>query len=122
MSALEGDNVVDQSDNMQWYEGPPLLHHLEEVHIASDRNLIDSRFPVQYVIRPMSSSGLDYRGYAGTVSGGVFKPGDEVVVLPSGFTSTIASIDGPTARSTRRSRRCRSPSGCPTRSTSAAAT
>lgn len=95
VSALLGDNVVDRSDNMKWYEGLPLLRFLEEVHIASDRNLIDSRFPVQYVIRPMSSSGLDYRGYAGTVSGGVFKPGDEVVVLPSGFTSTIASIDGP---------------------------
>jgi bifunctional enzyme CysN/CysC len=95
VSALLGDNVVDRSDNMKWYEGLPLLRFLEEVHIASDRNLIDSRFPVQYVIRPMSSSGMDYRGYAGTVSGGVFKPGDEVVVLPSGFTSTIASIDGP---------------------------
>jgi sulfate adenylyltransferase subunit 1 len=95
VSALLGDNVVDKSDNMKWYEGLPLLRFLEEVHIASDRNLIDSRFPVQYVIRPMSSSGLDYRGYAGTVSGGVFKPGDEVVVLPSGFTSTIESIDGP---------------------------
>ncbi|HAS10627.1 MAG TPA: sulfate adenylyltransferase [Acidimicrobiaceae bacterium] len=95
VSALLGDNVVDRSDNMKWYEGLPLLRFLEEVHIASDRNLIDSRFPVQYVIRPMSSSGMDYRGYAGTVSGGVFKPGDEVVVLPSGFTSTIAAIDGP---------------------------
>ncbi len=95
VSALLGDNVVDKSDNMKWYEGLPLLRFLEEVHIASDRNLIDSRFPVQYVIRPMSSSGLDYRGYAGSVSGGVFKPGDEVVVLPSGFTSTIAAIDGP---------------------------
>jgi bifunctional enzyme CysN/CysC len=95
VSALLGDNVVDRSDNMKWYEGLPLLRFLEEVHIASDRNLIDSRFPVQYVIRPMTSSGLDYRGYAGTVAGGVFKPGDEVVVLPSGFTSTIASIDGP---------------------------
>jgi len=95
VSALHGDNVVDKSDNMKWYQGLPLLRFLEEVHIASDRNLIDNRFPVQYVIRPMSSTGLDYRGYAGVVSGGVFKPGDEVVVLPSGFTSTIASIDGP---------------------------
>ncbi|WP_436795378.1 sulfate adenylyltransferase subunit 1 [Actinospongicola halichondriae] len=95
VSALLGDNVVDKSENMKWYEGLPLLRHLEEVHIASDRNLIDSRFPVQYVIRPMSSEGLDYRGYAGTVSGGVFKPGDEVVVLPSGFTSRIKAIDGP---------------------------
>jgi bifunctional enzyme CysN/CysC len=95
VSALLGDNVVDKSDNMKWYEGLPLLRFLEEVHIASDRNLIDSRFPVQYVIRPMSSDGLDYRGYAGVVAGGVFKPGDEVVVLPSGFSSTITAIDGP---------------------------
>lgn len=95
VSALLGDNVVDKSKNMDWYEGAPLLRHLEEVHIASDRNLIDSRFPVQYVIRPMSSHGMDYRGYAGVVSGGVFKPGDEVVVLPSGFTSRIKAIDGP---------------------------
>lgn len=95
VSALLGDNVVDKSTNMSWYEGAPLLRHLEEVHIASDRNLIDSRFPVQYVIRPMSSGGMDYRGYAGVVSGGVFKPGDEVVVLPSGFTSRIKAIDGP---------------------------
>ena len=93
VSALLGDNVVDRSDNMPWYEGSPLLHHLEEVHIASDRNLIDARFPVQYVIRPMSSSGLDYRGYGGQVAGGVFKPGDEVIVLPSGFTSRIKAID-----------------------------
>ncbi len=95
VSALLGDNVVDKSDNMKWYQGLPLLRHLEEVHIASDRNLIDSRFPVQYVIRPMSSDGMDYRGYAGVVSGGVFKPGDEVVVLPSGFSSRIKAIDGP---------------------------
>jgi bifunctional enzyme CysN/CysC len=93
VSALHGDNVVERSPNMPWYEGTSLLHHLEEVHIASDRNLIDARFPVQYVIRPMSDAHHDYRGYAGVVSGGVFKPGDEVVVLPSGFTSTIASID-----------------------------
>jgi bifunctional enzyme CysN/CysC len=96
VSALHGDNVVDRSLNMSWYEGASLLHHLEEVHIASDRNLIDARFPVQYVIRPQNQTNHDlhdYRGYAGTVAGGVFKPGDEVVVLPSGFTSTIASID-----------------------------
>ena len=79
--------------NTPWYEGTSLLHHLEEVHIASDRNLIDARFPVQYVIRPQSDDHHDYRGYAGTVAGGVFKPGDEVMVLPSGFTTTIASID-----------------------------
>jgi bifunctional enzyme CysN/CysC len=98
MSALHGDNVVHRSDASPWYEGSSLLHHLEEVHIASDRNLIDARFPVQYVIRPQAQTDgdlHDYRGYAGTVAGGVFKPGDEVVVLPSGFTSTIAGIDGP---------------------------
>ena len=92
MSALHGDNVVHRSANMAWYEGSSLLHHLEEVHIASDRNLIDPRFPVQYVIRPQNGRG-DYRGYAGTVAGGSFKVGDEVVVLPSGFTSTVAAID-----------------------------
>jgi bifunctional enzyme CysN/CysC len=95
ISALHGDNVVHRSDNSPWYEGSALLHHLEEVHIASDRNLIDARFPVQYVIRPQSGTHLDYRGYAGTVAGGVFKPGDEVVVLPSGFTSRVASIHLP---------------------------
>jgi bifunctional enzyme CysN/CysC len=93
ISALHGDNVVHRSAAMPWYEGTSLLHHLEEVFIASDRNLIDARFPVQYVIRPMSESYHDYRGYAGTVAGGVFKPGDEVIVLPSGFTSTIEAID-----------------------------
>jgi bifunctional enzyme CysN/CysC len=98
VSALHGDNVVTRSDQSPWYEGTSLLHHLEEVHIASDRNLIDVRFPVQYVIRPRSDAHHDYRGYAGTVAGGVLKPGDEVMVLPSGFTSTIAAvetIDGP---------------------------
>ena len=93
ISALFGDNVVERSANMSWYVGAPLLHHLEEVHIASDRNLIDARLPVQYVIRPMNDAHHDYRGYAGTVAGGVLKPGDAVVVLPSGFTSTIAAID-----------------------------
>jgi sulfate adenylyltransferase large subunit len=101
ISALHGDNVVERSVNMPWYEGTSLIHHLEEVHIASDRNLIDPRFPVQYVIRPQDQGNHDlhdYRGYAGTVAGGVLKPGDEVVVLPSGLTSTIAAIetaDGP---------------------------
>jgi bifunctional enzyme CysN/CysC len=90
VSALHGDNVVNRSPNMGWYEGPSLLHHLEEVFIASDRNLIDPRFPVQFVLRPRAT---DYRGYAGTVAGGVFAPGDEVMVLPSGFTTTVASID-----------------------------
>ena len=93
VSALRGDNIVERSLNTPWYEGTSLLHHLEEVHIASDRNLIDARFPVQYVIRPQSDEHHDYRGYAGTIVGGVFKPGDEVMVLPSGFTSTIASVD-----------------------------
>jgi bifunctional enzyme CysN/CysC len=93
ISALHGDNVVHRSANMTWYEGGSLLHHLEEVHIASDRNLIDVRFPVQYVIRPRNDEFHDYRGYAGQVAGGVLKPGDEVVVLPSGFASTIESID-----------------------------
>ncbi|MDA8044874.1 MAG: adenylyl-sulfate kinase [Actinomycetota bacterium] len=98
MSALLGDNVVDPSLNMGWYDGTPLLQQLENVHIASDRNLIDARFPVQYVIRPQSGTDADlhdYRGYAGTVAGGVFKAGDEVAVLPSGFTSTITEIRGP---------------------------
>jgi bifunctional enzyme CysN/CysC len=96
ISALHGDNVVDRSHNMPWYDGSSLLHHLEEVHIASDRNLIDVRFPVQYVIRPQQQTDHDlhdYRGYAGQVAGGVLKTGDEVVVLPSGFTSKIAAID-----------------------------
>jgi bifunctional enzyme CysN/CysC len=93
VSALHGDNVVERSANMGWYEGAPLLHHLEEVYIASDRNLIDARLPVQYVIRPMSNEHHDYRGYAGTLASGVFKPGDEVVVLPSGLTSKVAAID-----------------------------
>ncbi len=93
ISALNGDNVVTRSTNMPWYEGASLLHMLEDVHIASDRNLIDSRFPVQYVIRPMSDDHHDYRGFAGTVAGGVFKVGDEVMVLPSGLTTTIAAID-----------------------------
>ncbi|MEM7341624.1 MAG: sulfate adenylyltransferase subunit CysN [Actinomycetota bacterium] len=93
MSALHGDNVVDRSANMDWYRGATLLHHLEEVHIASDRNLVDVRFPVQYVIRPQSTEHHDYRGYAGTVAGGVLKPGDEVTVLPSGFSSRIKAID-----------------------------
>ncbi|MFP5345469.1 MAG: sulfate adenylyltransferase subunit CysN [Actinomycetes bacterium] len=93
VSALKGDNVVHRSAEMPWYEGPSLLHHLENVHVASDRNLIDVRFAVQCVIRPQSGRHLDYRGYAGQVSGGVLKPGDEVMVLPSGFTSRIAAID-----------------------------
>jgi bifunctional enzyme CysN/CysC len=93
ISALHGDNIVSRSDNMPWYDGPSLLHHLENVHVASDRNLVDVRFPVQYVIRPQSAAHPDYRGYAGTVAGGVMKPGDEVMVLPSGFTTRIEAID-----------------------------
>ncbi|WP_326562501.1 sulfate adenylyltransferase subunit 1 [Micromonospora sp. NBC_01796] len=100
ISALRGDNIVTRSEHTPWYEGPSLLHHLERVHIASDRNLVDVRFPVQYVIRPQSTTITDYRGYAGQVASGVLKPGDEVMVLPSGFTSRIAGIetaDGPVA-------------------------
>ena len=93
ISALHGDNIVTRSANMPWYDGPSLLHHLEHVHIASDRNLVDVRFPVQFVIRPQSTSVTDYRGYAGQVASGVMKPGDEVMVLPSGFTTRIAGID-----------------------------
>jgi bifunctional enzyme CysN/CysC len=98
ISALHGDNIVSRSEHTPWYDGPSLLHHLERVHIASDRNLVDVRFPVQYVIRPQSTTITDYRGYAGQVASGVLKPGDEVMVLPSGFTSHIAGIetaDGP---------------------------
>ncbi len=93
ISALHGDNVVHRSANTPWYEGSSLLHHLEEVHIASDRNLIDVRFPVQYVIRPRDDAHHDYRGYAGQVAGGVLRAGDEVLVLPSGLRTRIASID-----------------------------
>src|SRR3984957_17262388 len=93
ISALLGDNVVDRSEQMPWYEGPPLLYHLEHVHIASDRNLIDVRFPVQWVIRPPATSVTDYRAYAGQVAEGVMRPGDDVLVLPGGQRSTIAAID-----------------------------
>jgi bifunctional enzyme CysN/CysC len=103
ISALHGDNVVQRSGNMPWYDGPSLLHHLEHVHIASDRNLIDARFPVQYVIRPHQATDPelhDYRGYAGQLAGGVLKPGDEIMHLPSGLTTRVSRIDtphGPTA-------------------------
>lgn len=93
VSALKGDNIVSRAESMPWYDGPSLLHHLENVHIASDRNLIDVRFPVQYVIRPQSDAWHDYRGYAGQVAAGVLRKGDEVMVLPSGFTTTIASVE-----------------------------
>ena len=92
-SPLKGDNVVNDSENMPWYKGGTLLYMLENIHIGSDHNHIDCRFPVQHVIRPHSDEYHDYRGYAGRISGGVFKPGDEVVALPSGFTSKIKSID-----------------------------
>ena len=93
ISALKGDNVVTRSAHMDWYDGQSLMHHLENVHVASDRDLVDTRFPVQYVIRPKSDDFHDYRGYAGRVAGGVLKPGDDVLVLPSGMTSRIAGID-----------------------------
>jgi sulfate adenylyltransferase subunit 1 len=95
ISALHGDNVVNASKNMDWYHGPTLLYHLEDVHIGSDENLVDCRFPVQYVIRPRSDKYHDYRGYAGKIASGIFKPGDSVIVLPSGFTTTIKSIESP---------------------------
>lgn len=93
ISALAGDNVVERSENMPWYDGPTLLYLLENIHVGSDNNLIDCRFPVQYVIRPHSEEFHDYRGYAGRIAGGIFKPGDEVMVLPSGFSTKIKSID-----------------------------
>jgi bifunctional enzyme CysN/CysC len=93
ISALDGDNVVSHSQNMPWYGGATLLWHLENAYVASDRNLIDPRFPVQYVIRPMSRTYPDYRGYAGRVAAGVFRRGDEVLCLPSGFTTTIESVE-----------------------------
>jgi sulfate adenylyltransferase subunit 1 len=93
ISALNGDNVVNRSENMDWYEGATLMYYLENVHIASDHNFIDSRFPVQHVIRPYQDEFHDYRGYAGRVAGGILKKGDKVMVLPSGFTSTIKKID-----------------------------
>jgi sulfate adenylyltransferase subunit 1 len=93
ISAKLGDNVVDRSKNMDWYDGPTLMYLLENIHIASDINHSDARFPVQYIIRPMKDEYHDYRGYAGRIEGGVFKPGDPVKVLPSGLTSKIKSID-----------------------------
>jgi len=95
VSALTGDNVVQRSQAMGWYEGPSLLHHLEEIHVASDRNLIDVRFPVQYVIRPHQSTSAelhDFRGYGGTIAGGIMRPGDEVTVLPSGFQTAVSKV------------------------------
>lgn len=93
LSALKGDNVVERSTNMNWYDGPTLMYLLESIHIGSDHNHVDRRFPIQCVIRPQTDEYHDYRGYAGRIAGGVFKPGDDVMVLPSGFTSKIKSID-----------------------------
>ncbi|HEY0031500.1 MAG TPA: sulfate adenylyltransferase subunit CysN [Bacteroidia bacterium] len=93
ISALKGDNVVDPSTNMNWYKGNTLMYLLENLSITNDLNYNDARFPVQYVIRPMSNEHHDYRGYAGRIAGGVFKKGDAVTVLPGGHTSTIKSID-----------------------------
>lgn len=93
MSALHGDNVVNKSENMPWYQGAPMLHTLETMHISSDINKVDARFPVQTVLRPQRDGFIDYRGYAGRVSSGVFRSGDEVTVMPSGFTSKIKTID-----------------------------
>ncbi len=93
VSALKGDNVVNRSENMPWYQGPTLMYTLENVHISSDLNHIDCRFPVQGVVRPQTTEFHDYRGYTGRIAGGVYKPGDEVILLPSGFTTKIAGID-----------------------------
>ncbi len=93
ISALKGDNVVDRSKRMDWYEGPTLLYLLETLYIASDHNRVDCRFPVQHVIRPRSDAHHDYRGYAGRVAGGVFKKGDEILHLPSGLSTRVAGVD-----------------------------
>ncbi len=93
ISALRGDNIVDRSQHMPWYEGSTLLYYLENVHIASDYNFIDCRFPVQYVIRPYNDEFHDYRGYAGRIAGGILKKGDDVMLLPSGFTTRISKIE-----------------------------
>jgi sulfate adenylyltransferase subunit 1 len=93
ISALHGDNVVDRSEKMSWYEGPTLMYLLETIHIAGDLNHVDPRFPVQYVVRPHSDKYHDFRGYAGRVSGGVFRPGEEVIAMPSGFKTKIKSIE-----------------------------
>ena len=93
ISALDGDNVVNRSKHMDWYQGAPLLNTLENLHISSDINKIDARFPVQTVLRPQRDGFMDYRGYAGRVASGIFRPGDKVTVMPSGFTATIKSID-----------------------------
>ena len=93
ISALNGDNVVNRSKNMDWYQGSPLLHALETMHIGSDINKIDARFPVQTVLRPQRDGYIDYRGYAGRVASGIFRKGDDVVIMPSGFSTKIKTID-----------------------------
>ena len=93
ISALNGDNVVNRSKNMTWYQGSTLMYHLEHVHISSDYNHVDCRFPVQSVIRPHTHQHQDFRGFAGRIDGGVFKPGDTVKILPSGFNSVIKTIE-----------------------------
>ncbi len=95
ISAKLGDNVVNRSTKMSWYDGSTLMFHLENVHISGDLNHVDCRFPVQFVIRPQDDAFHDYRGYSGRIAGGVFRKGDKVMVLPSGFTSTIKSISAP---------------------------
>jgi sulfate adenylyltransferase subunit 1 len=95
ISALNGDNVVDKSEHMPWYQGPTFLYHLEHVYVGGEENHVDARFPVQWVIRPMSDEWHDFRGYAGRVAGGVFKPGDEVTILPSGFKTRVKAIHSP---------------------------
>ena len=93
MAALHGDNVVEASDRIAWWRGGTFLEHLEAIELAGDRNLVDRRFPVQWVIRPMSDEHHDYRGYAGQVAGGVWRAGDDVLVLPSGLRTRVASVD-----------------------------
>ena len=93
ISALNGDNVVERSKNMNWYEGSTLIHLLENIHIGSDHNHVDCRFPIQYVILPQTAKHPDFRGYAGKIEGGIFKPGDEIIILPTGFKSKIKSIN-----------------------------
>jgi sulfate adenylyltransferase subunit 1 len=92
MSALNGDNIVDKSSNMPWFEGASLLYHLENVYVSGDENHVQARFPVQWVIRPQSDKFHDFRGFAGRVAGGVFKPGDNVTVMPSGFSTKVKAI------------------------------
>lgn len=98
ISALLGDNVVNKSKNMTWYNGAPMLHTLETIHISSDFNSVDARFPVQTVLRPQREGFIDYRGYAGRIASGIFRPGDEITVMPSGFTSKIKTVEGPNGK------------------------